>query len=60
MGQAKRVKFFAKKRTKSGKLITIAEGKTRQELINKIKSDSNTYKKEREDNVKEAHRYDLI
>ena len=46
----KRKKFYAKKRTKSGRYITIAEGNTRQELIERIKSDSNTYR-ERERNT---------
>ena len=41
----KRKKFYAQKRTKSGRYITIAEGNTRQELIENIKSDSNTYNK---------------
>tara|TARA_R100000750_G_C2326748_1_gene88510 strand:- start:692 stop:862 length:171 start_codon:yes stop_codon:yes gene_type:complete len=38
-------KFIAKKRTKSGMEITIASGNTRHELIEKIKEDSETYKK---------------
>tara|TARA_R110001592_G_scaffold28401_1_gene104368 strand:+ start:297 stop:440 length:144 start_codon:yes stop_codon:yes gene_type:complete len=42
---AKKPKFYAKKRTKTGRYITIAEADTRQELIEKIKKDSNTYKK---------------
>lgn len=41
----KKPKFYAQKRTKTGKYITIAEADTRQELIEKIKSDSNTYNK---------------
>ena len=40
----KRKKFYAQKRTKSGRYITIADGDTRQELIERIKLDSNTYK----------------
>ena len=36
-------KFFAKKVTKSGKEITIGVGNTRYELIENIKSDSETY-----------------
>ena len=52
----KEPKFYAKKRTKSGVHITIAEGETRAELIGKIKSDSETYtKKEREQNGKEIY-----
>ena len=43
----KRKKFYAKKRTKSGRYIIIAEGNTRQELIENIKSDSSMYNKER-------------
>ncbi len=49
-------KFYAQKRTKSGRYITIAEGNTRQELIENIKSDSNTYnKRERKPNGKEIY-----
>ena len=52
----KESKFHAKKRTKSGVYITIAEGDTRAELIERIKSDSETYtKKERVNNGKEIH-----
>lgn len=40
----KKKKFSAQKRTKSGRYIIIADGDTRQELIESIKSDSNTYK----------------
>ena len=46
----KKKKFSAQKRTKSGRYITIAEGNTRQELIERIKLDSNTYR-ERERNT---------
>ena len=54
MGKKIEPKFYAHKRTKSGRYITIAEGDTRQELIESIKSDSNTYKeRERHDNGKE-------
>ena len=42
---AKKKKFYAQKRTKSGRYITIAEGNTRQELIERIKLDSNTFNK---------------
>ncbi len=38
-------RFVAKKRTKSGMEITIAVGNTRHELIERIKKDSETYKK---------------
>ncbi len=49
-------KFYAKKRTRSGVYITIAEGETRAELIDKIKSDSETYKKrESEENGKKIY-----
>tara|TARA_R100000781_G_scaffold110482_1_gene75970 strand:- start:19 stop:165 length:147 start_codon:yes stop_codon:yes gene_type:complete len=44
---AKKKKFYAQKRTKSGRYITIAEADTRQELIERIKSDSNTYEYEK-------------
>ena len=40
---AKKPKFYTQKRTKTGRYITIAEADTRQELIEKIKKDSNTY-----------------
>lgn len=55
MGKKKEPKFYAQKRTKSGRYITIAEGDTRQELIELIKLDSNTYKeRERNANGKEV------
>ena len=41
----KQPKFYTKKRTNSGRYIIIAEGETRQELIDRIKEDSETYKK---------------
>ena len=44
MEKKREPKFYAKKRTKSGRYITIAEAATRQELIERIKSDSNTYR----------------
>ena len=53
-------KFFAKKRTRSGRYITIAEGDTRKELIEKIKSDSETFKQERGKDGKEIHRHDPV
>ena len=55
MEKNQKPKFYAQKRTKSGRYITIAEGNTRQELIENIKLDSNTYKKrERYSNGKEV------
>ena len=55
MVKNRKPKFYAQKRTKSGRYITIAEGDTRQELIENIKSDSNTYnKRERNSNGKEV------
>jgi len=48
-------KFYAQKKTKSGRYITIAESDTRQGLIERIKLDSNTYKeREREEDGKEV------
>ena len=44
MEKKREPKFYAQKRTKSGRYITIAEGNTRQELIERIKLDSNTYR----------------
>ena len=44
MEKKREPKFYAKKRTKSGRYIIIAEGNTRQELIERIKLDSNTYR----------------
>jgi hypothetical protein len=55
MEKKRKPKFYAQKRTKSGRYITIAEANTRQELIENIKSDSNTYnKRERNTNGKEV------
>ena len=55
MEKNQKPKFYAQKRTKSGRYITIAEGNTRQELIENIKSDSNTYnRRERNSNGKEV------
>ena len=36
-------KWITKKRTQSGIYITIAEGRTRKELIDRLKQDSETY-----------------
>lgn len=55
MAEKKEVKFYAKKRTKSGFYITIAEGDTRQELIEKIKRDSETYRERDGENGKKIH-----
>ena len=41
-------KWYVKKRTKSGIYITIAEGKTRKDIIDKLKEDSETYQKREE------------
>jgi hypothetical protein len=41
-------KWFVKKRTKSGIYITIAEGNTRKDIIDKLKADSETYYQKRE------------
>ena len=49
-------KFFVKKRTKSGRYITVAEGDTRKEVIDNLKQDSETYR-EREDNQNEQEVY---
>jgi len=59
MVQKEKAKFYAKKRTRSGRYITIAQGDTREDLINKIKSDSDTYKEER-GNYEETHRHDPV
>ena len=58
MVQKEKAKFYAKKRTRSGRYITIAQGDTREDLINKIKSDSDTYKEVRRNYGKETHRHD--
>ena len=50
--QDKEPKFQVKKRTKSGRYITVAEGDTRNEVIENLKRDSETYR-EREDNQNE-------
>ena len=36
-------KFYAKKRTKSGRYIVVASGDTRKELIDSLKRDSETF-----------------
>ena len=43
-------KWYVKKKTKSGVYITIAEGKTRKEIIDQLKADSETYQNKREGN----------
>ena len=55
-----RKKFYARKRTKSGRYITIAQGDTRQELIEEIKSDSETYREERGRHGKETYRHRTV
>ena len=60
MVRKEKAKFYAKKRTRSGRYITIAQGDTREELINKIKSDSDTYKEERGNYGEETHRHDPV
>lgn len=57
VGERDRAKFYAKKRTRSGRYIIIAEANTREELIRKIKSDSETYEQERGNHGKETHRH---
>ena len=37
-------KFYVKKRTKSGRYITVAEGNTRNEVIENLKRESETYR----------------
>ena len=49
MEKKREPKFYAQKRTKSGRYIRIAEASTRQELIERIKLDSNTYKERERD-----------
>ena len=41
---SKEPKFYVKKRTKSGRYITVAEGNTRNEVIENLKRDSETHK----------------
>ena len=52
----KEPKFFVKKRTKSGRYITVAEGDTRNEVIENLKRDSETYR-ERTSNKNEQKIY---
>ena len=49
-------KFYVKKRTKSGRYITVAEGDTRKEVIDNLKRDSETYR-ERTSNKNEQKVY---
>ena len=51
----KNPKFYAKKRTRAGVYITIAEGATRKELIEKLKEDSETYREKENKNGKEVY-----
>ena len=60
MVRKEKAKFYAKKRTRSGRYITIAQGDTREDLIKKIKSDSDTYKEERGNYGEETHRHDPV
>ena len=53
---SKEPKFYVKKRTKSGRYITVAEGNTRNEVIENLKRDSETYR-ERADNKNEQMIY---
>ena len=48
-------KFFVKKRTKSGRYITIAEGETRREVIDNLKKDSETYRERANKNEQEVY-----
>ena len=41
-------KWYVKKKTKSGIYITIAEGNTRKDIIDRLKADSETYQKREE------------
>ena len=47
-GRGGRPKWYVKKRTKSGIYITIAEGNTRKDIIDRLKADSETYQKREE------------
>jgi hypothetical protein len=51
----KEPKFYAKKRTRSGVYITVAEGGTRKELIEKLKEDSETYREKEKKDGKEVY-----
>ena len=57
VGERDKAKFYAKKSTRSGRYIIIAEANTREELIRKIKSDSETYEQERGNHGEETHRH---
>jgi len=57
VGERDKAKFYAKKRTRSGRYITIAEAEIRQELIRKIKSDSETYEIERDNYGNDTQRH---
>ena len=48
MKSSEKPRFHAKKRTRSGIYITVAEGDTRNELIEALKKDSLTYKSDKE------------
>ena len=48
-------KFFVKKRTKSGRYITVAEGETRKEVIDNLKKDSETYRERANKNEQEVY-----
>ena len=48
-------KFFVKKRTKSGRYITIAVGETRREVIDNLKRDSETYRERTSKNEQEVY-----
>ena len=51
----KEPKFFVKKRTKSGRYITVAEGDTRNEVIENLKRDSETYRERTSKDGQEVH-----
>ena len=48
-------KFYVKKRTKSGRYITVAEGETRKEVIDNLKKDSETYRERTNKNEQEVY-----
>tara|TARA_Y100000310_G_scaffold215393_1_gene216335 strand:+ start:385 stop:549 length:165 start_codon:yes stop_codon:yes gene_type:complete len=48
-------KFYVKKRTKSGRYITVAEGETRKEVIDNLKKDSETYRERTSKNEQEVY-----
>ena len=51
----KEPKFYAKKKTRAGVYITVAEGNTRKELIEKLKEDSETYRERENKDGKEVY-----